>query len=548
MKLSMKDHTMSTISLCCSTFFYPPTNLYLHNIPRGIETMVGRYGKVETLQNVDEPKRDDPPIGAVYGNVSSTSFKCILTERSVKEMDHIEVHHPTEGWVIGSVDDLELRSDVSKDDASMVACGKEMKTTYSRVATIKMIGKKDENGRLKRPLTPVLPSSRVYKPSDEAIKKVLGLSIDREKGTYLGKLLNTDIDVVLDPLYMVQNHVSIIAKSGSGKSYACGVMTEEFTRMGIPMVILDLHGEYRSLISPNIDDDEYRKMNRFGISPKGLGNGLREFDLGPADDRKDKVTSLGFDIRKLNAEDLLDLIGVKNIGAGSSILYTSLHRVKDILGDDYDLFDILSAIQTDNNPAKWNVLNGLEHLQRIPTFTNPPTPLDQIVSKGVVSVIELDSVPLDLQQLGAATLMKMLFKARKEGLIPPFMLVVEEAHNFCPQSGPAITKGILKTIASEGRKFGMGLTIVSQRPAKVDKNVLSQCGTQIILKVTNPNDLKAVIASVEGLTTRMADEIQRLPISIAITVGGSVSEPVLVEVRTRMTKHGGEAVDIFSDL
>jgi len=144
--------------------------------------------------------------------------------------------------------------------------------------------------------------------------------------------------------------------------------------------------------------------------------------------------------------------------------------------------------------------------------------------------------------------MKMLFKARKEELIPPFMLVVEEAHNFCPQSGPAITKEVLKTIASEGRKFGMGLTIVSQRPAKVDKNVLSQCGTQIILKVTNPNDLKAVIASVEGLTTRMSDEIQRLPVAVAIVVGGSISEPIPVEVRTRMTKHGGTAVDIFKDL
>ena len=145
-------------------------------------------------------------------------------------------------------------------------------------------------------------------------------------------------------------------------------------------------------------------------------------------------------------------------------------------------------------------------------------------------------------------MMKMLFKARKEGLVPPFMLVVEEAHNFCPQSGPAITKEVLKTIASEGRKFGMGLTIVSQRPAKVDKNVLSQCGTQIILKVTNPNDLKAVIASVEGMTTRMAEEIQRLPIAVAIVVGGSISEPILVEVRARITKHGGSAVDIFKDL
>ena len=53
---------------------------------------------------------------------------------------------------------------------------------------------------------------------------------------------------------------------------------------------------------------------------------------------------------------------------------------------------------------------------------------------------------------------------------------------------------MFRTIASEGRKFGLGILIVTQRAAKVDKNVLSQCNTQIILKVTNPNDLKLITA------------------------------------------------------
>ncbi len=90
--------------------------------------------------------------------------------------------------------------------------------------------------------------------------------------------------------------------------------------------------------------------------------------------------------------------------------------------------------------------------------------------------------------------------------------------------------------------------MVSQRPAKVDKNVLSQCGTQILLKVTNPNDLKAIIASFEGLDTRMANEIQNLPVATSIIVGGSISAPLLVEIRTRETKHGGASVDIMKEI
>src|SRR5881275_3672792 len=108
-----------------------------------------------------------------------------------------------------------------------------------------------------------------------------------------------------------------------------------------------------------------------------------------------------------------------------------------------------------------------------------------------------------------------MFELRKLGRIPPMMLVVEEAHNFCPQVGQVASSKVFRTLASEGRKFGLGLVIITQRPAKVDKNVLSQCNTQLILKVTNPNDLKALASSVEGLTSESEDEIQRLPVGVA---------------------------------
>ncbi len=127
------------------------------------------------------------------------------------------------------------------------------------------------------------------------------------------------------------------------------------------------------------------------------------------------------------------------------------------------------------------------------------------------------------------------------------MLVVEEAHNYCPQVGTVASSKIFRTIAAEGRKFGLGLTIISQRAAKIDKSVLSQCNTQMILKVTNPNDLKAITSSVEGLTPGMAEEIQRLPIGVALVVGGNVQMPLFVEVRPRESRHGGESVQIVSD-
>jgi len=490
----------------------------------------------------------ESPIGMVFGNVGSTDFKCVLLDKEVKELDYVQARHPTDGWIIGIIEKVELRSDLTHEGALMNLFGKGKEVTFKRVATVSVIGARNERNVLSRPLTPILPSSKVFRPQPKFLKDTLGLVLEREEGAYIGKILNTDVEVVLSPSELVQKHISIIAKSGSGKSYACGVLTEELNRLNVPVVILDLHGEYRSLIGPNTDGEDYRRMERFGVKPKGLGKRLREFTLSEVDEVGEKPSPLGIDIRGFRAEELLELMGLKNIGYGTSVLYNALNKVTDILGEDWEMYDLIASVQTDNNPAKWNVLNGLEHLARLPFFRNTPTPLVEVVVPGKVTVIELKDVPLDVQQVGVAALLRKLFSARKENLIPPFMLVVEEAHNFCPQSGPAITSSILKSIASEGRKFGLGLAVVSQRPAKVDKNVLSQCGTQILLKVTNPNDIKAVIASFEGLDARMSDEIQNLPVAVAIVVGGSISTPVLVEVRTRHTRHGGDAVDILGEI
>ena len=149
-----------------------------------------------------------------------------------------------------------------------------------------------------------------------------------------------------------------------------------------------------------------------------------------------------------------------------------------------------------------------------------------------------------MQELIVNRIGNALFELRKVNKIPPLMLVVEEAHNFCPQQGQVACSKVFRTIASEGRKFGLGLLVISQRPAKVDKNVLSQCNTQIILKVNNPNDLKAIASSIEGLTEGMEEEIQRLPIGTAIITGGGVSMPLFVDIRPRESQHGGESVEI----
>ncbi|HPS92407.1 MAG TPA: ATP-binding protein, partial [Methanothrix sp.] len=92
--------------------------------------------------------------------------------------------------------------------------------------------------------------------------------------------------------------------------------------------------------------------------------------------------------------------------------------------------------------------------------------------------------------------------------------------------------------------FGMGLMIISQRPARVDKNVISQCNTQIIMRVTNPNDLKALSKGLEGMTGDLEEEIKRLPPGVAMLVSNEIERPITVNVRPRKSRHGGVSTQI----
>ena len=78
--------------------------------------------------------------------------------------------------------------------------------------------------------------------------------------------------------------------------------------------------------------------------------------------------------------------------------------------------------------------------------------------------------------------------------------MIEEAHNFAPEGGgrnnPAAR--VIQKIASEGRKFNLGLIVITQRPAQVSKGVLSQCSTQAIFRLINQNDLNQIKEVVEG--------------------------------------------------
>jgi DNA helicase HerA-like ATPase len=129
-----------------------------------------------------------------------------------------------------------------------------------------------------------------------------------------------------------------------------------------------------------------------------------------------------------------------------------------------------------------------------------------------------------------------IFNERRNKSIPPTVLVLEEAHNFIPQTASkeeSISKSVFRTIAREGRKFGCSLCLISQRPVRLDTTVLSQCNTHLYLRITNPYDLDYIKQSAEGLSSDSVGMITSLRVGEALLAGEAVNAPTFFKVRER---------------
>jgi DNA helicase HerA-like ATPase len=186
-------------------------------------------------------------------------------------------------------------------------------------------------------------------------------------------------------------------------------------------------------------------------------------------------------------------------------------------------------------------------------------PLNELFQPGRCTVLQLSDIEQNEQQVVVATLLRRVNKARvatvrqeaeptSDHYLPyPVFSLLEEAHRFAPAGQTVVSTNILKQILSEGRKFGVGIGLITQRPGKLDQDVLSQCMTQIIMRIVNPIDQDTVAKSVEGAGRQLLDELPALTKGQAVISGVGVNTPVMCRIRPRITRHGGETFDAPSE-
>lgn len=472
----------------------------------------------------------DGAAGIVYASPGGYIFQFTVL-LPLERNEFIQFEHPSYGWVLCRVEDIRTRNNLSIEATRSIASGREVPYTEMEIGTGRIIGVADGHGGIAQIRQPVPAGTRIFRAENALLSEVLGLSRPGRGLAHVGTLFGRDMDVFLSIEEMVQKHTSIIAKTGGGKSYLAGVILEEMMKNGVTVLILDPHGEYGALA---------KTAGVEVASP--YATQICEFAVDTEVNRD--ARPLRFTLSNFSASDLLTFTPSRDSRGNLALLEGAMEMLKE--AGNYSISDLAEVVR-ERHPDALSLLSALKELEALGVFSREGTHMDEIVVRGKTCILNFRGAPPEVQSIFARRILTAIFELRKRDRLPPVFIVLEEAHNFCPQTGRTESSQIIRTIAAEGRKFGVGLLVITQRAAKVDKNVLSQCNTQFILKLTNANDLKAVAASAEGMTSELEEEIPRLETGVAVAMGGGLPLPVLLRVRARETADGGRGTSIVEE-
>ena len=360
-----------------------------------------------------------------------------------------------------------------------------------------------------RPQRPFEMGSEVYLASEKQITKILGISNPPNLSVSVGKLLGYPFSVNL----LVKNfgRIFITGKSGSGKSYTMGVLCEEFLKKGIPVVIIDRHGEYGSLKVSNEDADAEKEDEE----PNAIYCPWCGKDVGQdATECKECGKSLELEAPDVPTSDEYQPISEEDKPKGSS--------ESEFVDNIIEFADLKTNEGGDID---------LEYL-----FSLEPS---DIVAPNLCSIVNLRGMSLEVQEIIAGKLLKKLFQASTSRQIPPFYLFLDEAHLFAGKKQTETCETV-KLFAQEGRKFGANIVIGTQRPQLLDTTIRAQAGSWIIHNLSDVRDIGITISSAEDLSNENKDDISGLDKGQAIICGEAVAGiPLFVQIRKRKTKHGG---------
>ncbi|HID72640.1 TPA: ATP-binding protein [Candidatus Micrarchaeota archaeon] len=464
-------------------------------------------------------------IIALDGSPSTSEFSFVIDrEGDVKKGQYVEVQK-SGSRVFGFVSEI-VRANRYFERAESVAEYEKASGIKEHfpsdsweyaMAQVKILGTY-EGERFIRTFSPPSPGDDVFNADGAILRQFLGFTDD---GLHLGSIQHHDVPAKLCMTRLFQKHLAILAMSGAGKSHLSSVLLEELLERRaedgrIAVIVVDIHGEYAGFAH----DDMFGKRTAV-IDGEDIKLPLRKISPEMVEEWFPDLSSPQRDVLR---HAMSALRGENEETEGFTIS---------------ELTAAVDAADVSNDNVKRALKRSLSELRRHRFVTkNEERPrLDSEVKPGKMVILDFSSLDsLRKKQILVCMLARRLFRLRKEGRIPPFLMLIEEAHNFArehAEARDAVSRGIIETIAREGRKFGACICLISQRPVNLSTTALSQCNTHIILRVTNPNDLDHIQKSSEGIDARVSRSITGLKVGEAIVVGEAVNYPVFVSVRQR---------------
>jgi len=363
--------------------------------------------------------------------------------------------------------------------------------------------------------------------------------------------------VFLDASSLCSRHLAILGQSGAGKSWSVTSLIQRAVE-AMPkahIILLDLHGEYcwrdkegvlQSAFNP--ENTRYFDARRLEI-PFWLMTFAELVDL--LIDRYDPGASIQtaflretiFALKKKSAAALqMEAVSI------DSPVYFSMSEV-------YKTFKDANEMRTDFGKSKGPLFGQFDEflvklLSRMndvrydfllnPKRRNSSESLSGLLRDFVglgerkcqITIIDLSPVPFDVRPTVSAQIGRLAFEFNywnPQNREFPILLVCEEAHAYIPRDSNAQYEGTRKSmerIAKEGRKYGVGLCVISQRPHELSETVLSQCGTYICLRISNPDDqayVKKLVPEGEG---DLVDVLTALGRGEAMVLGEGTPLPV----------------------
>ncbi|NJE60611.1 DNA double-strand break repair helicase HerA [Thermococcus sp. 21S7] len=550
------------------------------------------------------------PVGIVTGEATVNSFQFYAhPDSDLKFGDFVVARLCKEAkdrncrwgddveWVIGTIRGIkninwllsEGKSTFASLDLDLREYGESIGENEALIVTVHVLGRiefRGEGAEIVPNRVPVPNGNKVYTASSDLLRAIYyGGEGFIEVGTLL---LRDDVPIYLNADELVSRHFAVLAVTGAGKSNTVSVMLWKMVEeLRGTVVVLDPHGDYMRLSLPNTGT-KYVNLIEARIQPETMdGEELadlmeigsnatiqRSYLLRAWDTVLHENPNLGG--REI-VKAVLDLLQNWVTNAGGSYWDPHANKYRD-------LGEIKAAERETITRLTMKISRFLRNYGHLLSSED----IVASIRAGMVNVIDLGPLDEGQMKLVAAKLLEKMFetrmdyeKARKRleylkrkygsrisavseeveelekfirsveasypALSEPILIIVEEAHIFAPHGEKGGTVRILGRIAREGRKFGVGMGLVSQRPSRLNEDVLSQTNTKIIMRIVNPNDQNYVIKASEQLSGELMGDIAGLGKGEAVIVGQAISLPALVKVynfKALGGDYGGEDIGV----